>query len=113
MVPVRNEGTEENDASLAFSMDGHVGTLTRRDGYFVGFDCDADAIHFLDYDAFTHGSVSYLRRDGRSYERYGREVTICAADYDIDQGVEPDFSLTRPESFYDRQALTEIINSIR
>jgi C-terminal processing protease CtpA/Prc len=33
--------------------------------------------------------------------------------YDIDQGAEPDFPLMFPESFYDRAALTEYINSIR
>ncbi len=33
--------------------------------------------------------------------------------YDIDQGAEPDFFLAYPESFYDREALSEIINEIR
>ena len=33
--------------------------------------------------------------------------------YDIDQGAEPDFSLMFPESFYDREALTEYINTIK
>ena len=32
--------------------------------------------------------------------------------YDIDQGVQPDFILSRPESFYDREALTEYINNL-
>ena len=30
--------------------------------------------------------------------------------YSVDQGVEPDISLTKMESFYDRQALTALIN---
>ena len=33
--------------------------------------------------------------------------------YDIDRGAEPDFPLAYPESFYDREALTETINEIR
>ena len=32
--------------------------------------------------------------------------------YDIDQGVEPDFVLSRPESFYDREVLTDYINRL-
>ena len=32
--------------------------------------------------------------------------------YDIDQGVQPDFILSRPESFYDRETLTEYINHL-
>ena len=32
--------------------------------------------------------------------------------YDIDRGAEPDFTLTSPEKYYDRQALTEYINSL-
>ena len=32
--------------------------------------------------------------------------------YDIDQGVEPDFVLSRPESFYDREKLTDYINQL-
>ena len=33
--------------------------------------------------------------------------------YDIDQGAAPDIPLQFPESFYDRAALTDTINSIR
>lgn len=32
--------------------------------------------------------------------------------YDIDQGVEPDFILSKPESFYDREMLTDYINRL-
>ena len=35
------------------------------------------------------------------------------AFYDIDQGADPDFPLMKPESFYDRVALTDYINQIR
>ena len=32
--------------------------------------------------------------------------------YDIDQGVEPDFIISKIENFYDREALTEYINKL-
>ena len=32
--------------------------------------------------------------------------------YDVDRGAEPDIVITNPEKFYDRQALTDFINSI-
>ena len=32
--------------------------------------------------------------------------------YDIDRGAEPDYQISTPEKFYDRQALTEYINSL-
>lgn len=48
-----DEGTMAEDITdPVFSMAGSVGTLTRPDGYFVEFDCDADTIHFYDYDAY-------------------------------------------------------------
>ena len=33
--------------------------------------------------------------------------------YDVDRGVDPDVFLTRKESFYDREQLTEFINALR
>ena len=33
--------------------------------------------------------------------------------YDIDQGAEPDYPLMRPASFYDREALTAYINTMK
>ena len=45
-------------------------------------------------------------------------VNICAsflkngAFYDVDRGAEPDFVLTVPDSFYDRAALTDYLNSL-
>lgn len=32
--------------------------------------------------------------------------------YDIDRGTDPDFVLTGPKSYYDRESLTEYINSL-
>ena len=88
---------------LVFSMADNAGVLTREDGYYVTFDCDADVIHFLDYDAFmrfgddnvlidmvgntgtfSDGSVRYLHCTKNSYERYGKEVSISTGDYNID-----------------------------
>ena len=33
--------------------------------------------------------------------------------YNIDEGIEPDFVLSRPESFYDRPALVEYIHTLK
>jgi hypothetical protein len=32
--------------------------------------------------------------------------------YDIDRGADPDYQISSPEKFYDRQALTDYINSL-
>ena len=92
------------DGDLTFSMEGNVATLTQPDRYTVTFDCDADTIHFLDYDAYMRpsegnflidmlgtsfdiqpdGTVHYFARMNNSYERYGKEVTINAGDYGVD-----------------------------
>ena len=34
------------------------------------------------------------------------------AFYDVDRGAEPDYVLTVPDSFYDRAALTDYLNSL-
>ena len=94
---------DEKVPELVFSMTENTGVLTREDGYFVTFDCDADVIHFLDYDAFMRfgddnvlldmvgdagtaadGSVRYIHCTNNSYERYGKEVSISTGDYNID-----------------------------
>ena len=33
--------------------------------------------------------------------------------YDIDQGATPDYSMTNPMSYYDREGLTEYINTLK
>ena len=95
--------TDEENPGVVFSMTENAGVLTRDDGYFVAFDCDADVIHFLDYDAFlrvgddnilidmvgdigkaSDGSVRYIQCTNNSYERYGKEVSISTGDYNID-----------------------------
>jgi len=94
---------ESGGLSFAFSMAGNTGVLTREDGYTAAFDCDADTLRFLDYDAFLKlssgdyltemvgslqsspdGPVRYLQRADTSYQRYGSEVVIDAAAYGID-----------------------------
>ena len=97
---------EGEPQDVTFSMEGNVGTLTQpgEDKYSVDFDCDADTIHFLDYDAYMRpsegnllidmlgssgladedGTVHYYVRLNSSYERYGKEVTINAGDYGVD-----------------------------
>lgn len=94
---------ENGGLRFAFSMAGNTGVLTREDGYTAAFDCDADTIHFMDFDAFLRlnssdfliemvgslhsvpeGPVRYFQRSGASYQRYGREVTVDAANYGVD-----------------------------
>ena len=110
---------------LTFSMAGSVGTLSRSSGYSVDFDCDADTIHFLDYDAFMRryddtfmmdmidgvqsvdedGNVRYFARSANSYERYGKEVVINAGDYGID------FVAEGGECYVPMQTLSDILMS--
>ena len=40
-------------------------------------------------------------------------TSINGSFYSVDTGVDPDVILTRPESFYDRPALVEMINSLK
>ena len=102
--PTEDGTVAEEITDPVFSMEGNVGKLTRQDGYFVEFDCDADTIHFYDYDAYMRPnpgaflidmlndvenpdegeSFTYFGRMLSAYERYGKEVTINAGDYDID-----------------------------
>ena len=90
---------------LAFSMEGDIGTLTRKDGdpYTMVVNCAADTITFVDYDAFirpeadrvlvdvldsdnkhSDDDVSLFRRTSDSYERYGDQVVLDAGAYGID-----------------------------
>lgn len=40
-------------------------------------------------------------------------VVVIVNVYNIDSGAEPDFVLSKAESFYDRPALVEYINSLK
>ena len=56
----------------------------------------------------TTASGSYFHTSG-----YKRLCTVQnGLYYNIDRGVSPDFTLSRAESFYDRAALTDYINSL-
>ena len=109
----------------AFLMAGNVGILSRPNGYSVEFDCDADVIHFMDYDAYMRlgdnnflidmidgidpvdadGNVHYFARSLNVYERYGQEVTIKAGDYGID------FIAEDGECYVPMQTLSDILMS--
>ncbi len=85
---------------LAFSIAGDVGTLTRTDGdpYTMVVDCKADTISFVDYDAFIRPdkdrvlvdlleageSAKLFHRTEKSYERYGKMITLNLGAYGID-----------------------------
>ncbi|SFG19952.1 S41 family peptidase [Oribacterium sp. WCC10] len=52
---------------------------------------------------------------GTSFQLSGiRRISFVmnGAFYDVDRGAEPDYSISTPEQYYDRKALTEYINSI-
>ena len=52
---------------------------------------------------------------GTSFQISGSErisFVKNGAYYDVDQGVEPDFIIHSYDHFYDRQALTDFINSL-
>ncbi|MDL2237944.1 hypothetical protein LJC56_08980 [Christensenellaceae bacterium OttesenSCG-928-K19] len=56
----------------------------------------------------TTAAGSMLQVSGRS-----RISTLSNGSYyDVDQGVEPDYVITKMENFYDRDALTEYVNSL-
>ena len=54
--------------------------------------------------------------DGTSFQTSGNlqlSFTKNGSFYDIDQDAEPDIPLMKPATFYDRQALAEIVNGVR
>lgn len=97
------ETAGEEDYALTYSTEGNTGKLTRESGFWAAFDCDADTITFLDYDAFVRSTGKrvlidilsvddplspedvqlYARGEG-SYERYGDMLTLDLAAYGID-----------------------------
>ena len=87
-----------NLVPAVFKEDPHVALLGQRSS---GGAC---SICFL---STATGSILRLSSSTRlSYMRNG-------SFYDIDQGVEPDIFINNPESFYNRQSLTEYIDNIR
>ena len=52
---------------------------------------------------------------GTSFQISGNKrlsFVMNGAFYDIDRGAEPDYAITAPEEYYDREALTEFINGL-
>lgn len=54
-------------------------------------------------------AISLHIKKGEVYGLIGRNGSY----YSIDTGIEPDLILTKIESFYDREALTEYINNAK
>ena len=91
------------DYELYYETDGEVALYTRENDYSVLFDFEKDTITFQDYDAFIHtpGDTSLLdlvasdsyddegnpvlfeRIEKGSFDRYGKEIEIDLAAYDI------------------------------
>ena len=84
---------------LTLETKGHTATLTRENKYTMVIDCDADAIRFVDYDAFFvpsysptvidvlehYGLIPMLQQvEESSYSRYGSAVSFDLAPYGID-----------------------------
>ena len=84
---------------LTLETNGHTATLTRENKYTMEIDCDADAIRFMDYDAFLvpsnsptvidvlehYGLIPMLQQvEESSYSRFGSAVSFDLAPYGID-----------------------------
>jgi hypothetical protein len=76
--------------------EGPVVTFTRENQSAMVLDADQDMIHFENYDSFFMPSWSDM---------------MNGSVHDIDEGVEPDIYIAKPASFFDREALSEFINS--
>ena len=83
---------------LDLKIDGNTAIFTRENGYTMEIDCEKDAIHFMDYDAFLmpsysptvidvlehYGLIPCLKQvEESSYSRYGTEVVFDMAKYGI------------------------------
>ena len=88
---------------LNYETDDSVALITRESGYSLLIDFENCTLDFEDYDAFIHysgdnslldmvaadeydedgNSLLFQRIDKGSFDRYGREIEIDLADYDI------------------------------
>ena len=93
----------DEDYGLSIEHKGDVVIYERENGYTMEFDFAKDTLHYTDYDAFTHGSndstlidlvsekgtdengnAELIMRDKLgSFDRYGDELTVNLADYNI------------------------------
>ena len=84
--------------NLTFKADGDKVSFVRENGYSADFDFQKNTIHFTDYNMFVktpngplidvtwiNDNVAQLfqKDEGRSYERYGHEVTVPLSEYGI------------------------------
>ena len=75
------------------------------------FDANLDRI-FDEKDTLAGKKLFCLASSGSFSNDNYESFLKNGAFYDIDRGVEPDYALTSPESFYDRVTLTDYINSL-
>ena len=93
----------DEDYGLSIEHKGDVVIYERENGYTMEFDFANDTLHYTDYDAFAHGSndstlidlvsekgtdengnAELIMRDKLgSFDRYGDEMIVNLADYDI------------------------------
>ena len=93
----------DKDYGLSIDHNGDVITYERENGYTMDFDFTNDTLHYMDYDAFMHGSddstlidlvsekgtdengnAELIMRDKMgSFDRYGDEMTVDLAAYNI------------------------------
>ena len=91
------------DYGLSIEHKGDMVIFERENGYTMEFDFANDILHYTDYDAFAHasndstiidlvsekgtdesGNAELIMRDKLgSFERYGDEMTVYLADYNI------------------------------
>ena len=103
LVTVYQSYIEDPNYELYLETDGNVVQLSRENGYSVIMDFQDCTFNFEDYNAFLHVSgdnslldmvssdefdkkgnpVLFRRIDRGSFDRYGKEIEINLADYDI------------------------------
>ena len=103
MVDIYQYGLDDEGYELYLETDDNVAMLTRESGYSLVMDFAESTMSFEDYDAFLHASgdnslldmvssdefdaegksVLFERVDKGSFDRYGKELDINLADYNI------------------------------
>ena len=103
LVTVYHSYIGDPDYSLTLETDGNVVEVTRENGYSMIMDFEESTFAIEDYDAFIHVSgdkslldmvsadsfdkkgnpLLFQRIERGSFDRYGREIDINLADYDI------------------------------
>ena len=88
----------EDAYNLTFEADGGKASYVRENGYSADFDFGKNTIHFTDFNMFNQMDEASLidvsgisdrvaplfqKDEERSYERYGREITMHLSEYGI------------------------------